>query len=61
MTPSVGRIVFVECHQPPPMFGCARCAELEAAIREHKRAIEVAGKFRDDAAAHIKLWAEVGL
>jgi len=32
MTQQVGRIVDLECHQPPPNLICGRCIELERKI-----------------------------
>jgi len=32
MTQQVGRIVDLECHQPPPNLICGRCIELEREI-----------------------------
>jgi hypothetical protein len=61
MTQSVGRIVNLECHRPPPVPVCAKCVEYERAIREHQRAHEAARSFVDEAKANLELWKAVGL
>jgi len=39
MTQQVGRIVDIECHQPPPNLICGRCLELERKILALEREI----------------------
>lgn len=62
MNTAVGRIIDLECHQPPPLM-CSRCPileerirELEDAIREHKETKDMSRSFATDAVADSKLW-----
>jgi len=59
MNDTVGRIVDLECHRPPPAPMCSRCIMLENAIKEHRRKIDTAYSFRDESIANLELWETV--